>query len=143
MASQTDRPRATLRHEHRRGRLSHSAASVVCDLSGTGLPACLGLFHQAAHYAFLLLCILSAGCSRFESPDAAYQRARSAYMNGDLSRASALASASAARYRSEPSSPWFWRFRLLQAEALTAQNKIKDANALLMDPVPAIPALSQ
>jgi len=63
-------------------------------------------------------------------------------MNGDLSRASALASASAARYRSEPSSPWFWRFRLLQAEALTAQNKIKDANALLMDPVPAIPALS-
>src|SRR5947209_4805241 len=97
---------------------------------------------RAANCTVLLL-ILSASCSRFESPDAAYQHARSAFVAGGLSRASVLAAANAARYRSRPASLWFWKFRLLQAEALTGQNRTKEANALLADPVPPVPELSQ
>jgi CHAT domain-containing protein len=86
---------------------------------------------------------MAASCSHTKSPDAAYSQARRAFLNGDLKRAVTDASAGAARWKNDANSPWFWKFRLLQAEALTAESKSKDAAALLNQPVPAGPGLSQ
>src|SRR5512133_3811778 len=63
--------------------------------------------------------ILAASCSRL-GPQAEYDRAWKAYLRGELASAASLASAAAARH-ADRAKPWFWSFRLLQAEALSGQ----------------------
>jgi CHAT domain-containing protein len=91
----------------------------------------------------LLIAISIASCSRFESPDAAYRRAQSLFIGGSLDEAAAYASSNAARWSGNPNSPWYWKFRLLEAEALAAESKNKDLEKLIGDPVPPLPALRQ
>lgn len=86
---------------------------------------------------------MAASCLHTESPDAAYAQARRAFLSGDLNGAVAEASAGAAHWKSNANFQWYWEFRLLQAEALIAETKNKDAAALLNQPVPAAPGLSQ
>jgi CHAT domain-containing protein/tetratricopeptide (TPR) repeat protein len=93
--------------------------------------------------AALLLAFSIVSCSRFESPEAAYRRAQSLFIGGNLDQAAAYASSNAGRWRSNPDSPWFWKFRLLEAEALAAESRNKDSEKLLGDPVPPLPALAQ
>jgi CHAT domain-containing protein len=93
-------------------------------------------------YAALLIAVAIASCSRSGSPDAAYRRAQSLFIGGRLDEAAAYASGNAARWRN-PDDPWFWKFRLLEAEALAAESKNKDLEKLLGDPVPPLPALRQ
>jgi CHAT domain-containing protein len=93
--------------------------------------------------AALLIAVSIASCSRFESPEAAYRRAQSSFTAGHLDEAASYASSNAARLRNSPNSPWFWKFRLLEAEALAAESKNKDLEKLLGDPVPPLPALRQ
>lgn len=93
--------------------------------------------------AAILVVFLAASCSRTESPDVAYGRARGTYLSGELDKAIAYASASGARWKGDQTSPWFWRFRLLQAEALSAESRSKEAAGLLHGPVPARAELSQ
>jgi CHAT domain-containing protein/tetratricopeptide (TPR) repeat protein len=96
-----------------------------------------------ARRAVILVAVLAASCSRTGSPDAAYAQSRRAFLSGDLDTAIALASAGAARFKSDRNSPWFWKFRLLQAEALSAEYRNKEAAELLADPVPATVGSSQ
>jgi CHAT domain-containing protein len=63
------------------------------------------------------------------------------YLRGELAEASAKAAAQAARH--DPLSTAHWKFRLLQAEALTGLAKNDDAAALLANPVPAGRGLEQ
>jgi CHAT domain-containing protein len=93
--------------------------------------------------AALLVAFAIASCSRFESPEAAYRRAQASFVAARLDEAASYASSSAARWSHHPDSPWFWKFRLLEAEALTAESKNKDSEKLLGDPVPPLPALKQ
>jgi CHAT domain-containing protein len=92
--------------------------------------------------AALLIAISIASCSRFASPDAAFRRAQSSFIAGRLDEAVSYAAANAGRWNN-PNSPWFWKFRLLEAEALAAESKNKDLEKLLGDPVPPLPALGQ
>lgn len=64
-------------------------------------------------------------------------------MEGDLNAAIRQASAGVARYGADPHSAWGWRFRLLEAEALSVQSRTTEAEALLHTPVPAGADLSQ
>jgi CHAT domain-containing protein len=91
----------------------------------------------------LLLSGLLASCSVFESRGAVYDRAQSAYLQGDLFSALAQASAGASRFGSDSKSPWSWKFKLLQAETLAAQSRITEARALLRNPVPTGPGLGK
>jgi CHAT domain-containing protein len=93
--------------------------------------------------AALLIAVSIASCSRFGSPGAAYRRAQSSFVGGNLDEAAAYASSNADRWRNNPDSPWFWKFRLLEAEALAAESKNKDLEKLLGHPVPPLPALRQ
>jgi CHAT domain-containing protein len=93
--------------------------------------------------AALFLAVSIASCSRFESPEAAYRRAQSSFIAGKLDEAASSAASNAAHFRNNPNSPWFWKFRLLEAEALAAESKNKDLEKLLGDPVPPLPALRQ
>jgi len=93
--------------------------------------------------AALLIAVSIASCSRSESPEAAYRRAQSAYIAGNLEEAASYAASNAARWKYDPNSPWFWKFRLLEAEVLAAESKNKDSEKLVGDPVPPIPALRQ
>src|ERR1700678_4846929 len=96
-----------------------------------------------ARSAVILTAVLAASCLRSEPPEVAYGKARAIFFHGDLNKAIASASAGAARWKSDANSPWFWKFRLLQAEALTLQYKNEEAAALLKEPVPPGPASSQ
>jgi CHAT domain-containing protein len=97
----------------------------------------------ASSAAVLIAAVLAASCCSSESPDAAYSRASEAYFRGDLDKAILYASASGARWNSDRNSPWFWKFRLQQAEALHAESKDVEAAGLLSDPVPARAELNQ
>src|SRR5205085_10537378 len=52
------------------------------------------------------------------------------------------ASAGTKRWGADRKSPWFWKFQLLRAEALTVQGKAREADELLKQPVPG-PELDQ
>jgi CHAT domain-containing protein/tetratricopeptide (TPR) repeat protein len=97
----------------------------------------------ARRAAVILLAVWAAACSLTERPEAAYSKARTAFLSGDLDRAIADANAGAARWKDDRNPAWFWKFRLLQAEALTAQFKNKDAAELLSQPIPSGPGLNQ
>ena len=93
--------------------------------------------------AAIVIGISVCSCTRPLPVDDSYRHAWSAYLAGNLPQAVEEASRAADRWRKDPTSPWFWRFRLLEAEILTAQAKAPEARALLTDPVPARPELAQ
>jgi CHAT domain-containing protein len=93
--------------------------------------------------AAIIIGISISACSRPLPVDDSYRHAWSAYLAGNLPQAVEEASRSAERWRNDSNSPWFWRFRLLEAEILTAQAKAPEARALLSDPVPARSELTQ
>ena len=76
------------------------------------------------------------------APQQEYRRALQAFRTGDLSGALKVTRRNP-RWRNNPNSEWFWRFRLLEAESLSAQGKIGDAEKLLSIPVPENPELGQ
>ena len=90
----------------------------------------------------LIACLALVSCAR-TSPEEAYRRAWASYAAGDLTVAARAATEGAARWRQDRNSPWFWQFRLLEAEILAAQANRKQAAALLEDPVPPAPELAQ
>src|SRR5438552_12688981 len=98
---------------------------------------------RSARKTAILLAVFTTYCSRTQGPEVLYRHAWATYLSGDLPRAVEEASRNAARWRKEPSSPWYWNFRLLEAEALTAQSRMKEAGALLKDPAPSRPEWSQ
>jgi CHAT domain-containing protein len=94
--------------------------------------------HSGLSATFFLL-VLSA-CSR-HGPAQAYDQALSAYIAGDLARAVSESSENAEHLQGDRF--WHWKFRLLEAEALTVQSRNRDAEKLLLDPVPASDRLTQ
>src|SRR5262245_2867532 len=97
---------------------------------------------SARDVAAILIGVFLAACSR-SRPDADYHHTLATYLSGDLPRAVEQAARNAARWRKHPDSPWFWGFRLLQAEALTAQSRNQEAATLLKDAPPSGPEWSQ
>src|SRR5215470_14076596 len=78
---------------------------------------------QAARLAAALAAVCVAGCGHFGADDKAYAHARTVYRQGYLAQSANEALAGADRLKGERDSPLFWNFRLLAAEALTAQAK--------------------
>jgi CHAT domain-containing protein len=101
---------------------------------------------RAGACAFAVACLISAGalvgCSKTAS-DKAYEKARAAYVRGDLAAALEAARLHATSLQAAPNSPWLWRFRLLEAEILTTQAKFREAGELLAADAPRIPELEQ
>jgi CHAT domain-containing protein len=89
----------------------------------------------------LLLVLLASSCGR-GTLETVYQLAWTAYVKGDLRGAADQASRGIGRAR-DRQSPWFWKFRLLEAEVLIDQSKGDQAASLLTESVPSEPQLSQ
>jgi CHAT domain-containing protein/tetratricopeptide (TPR) repeat protein len=81
-----------------------------------------------------------AACSQY-SAEREYLLVWKTYLRGELAVAAAEAGAHGARH--DPLSTAHWKFRLLQAEALTGLARNDEAAALLADPVPAGRGLEQ
>src|SRR3712207_6259302 len=64
-----------------------------------------------------------------------YDETVKTYLRGELAAAAERAHAASAK--ADPRSEWHWKNRLLEAEALTALSRTKDAEKLLADPAPA------
>lgn len=105
-------------------------------------PAALAKASRTAKRATsaAIILLLAAACSR-PSVDRAYDLAWKAYLRGELANAAAEAEAQAARQ--DPLTSAHWKFRLLQAEALTGLARNNEAALLLADPVPAGRGLEQ
>ena len=93
-------------------------------------------------FALLLIVLAAAAGCRSEAAEQAYRRTWSLYASGNLPRAASDCTRNAALW-TDRRSPWFWKFRLLDAEILTAQGKAAEAAALLNDAVPPGPELGQ
>src|ERR1051326_9279325 len=88
--------------------------------------------------AFAILC----GCTG-DSPERAYLRVWSLYTNGALAQAAEAAGKETQRFKRPADAAWFWRFRLLEAEALLTQGKVPQASAAIRNPIPAGPESSR
>src|SRR5690349_1091386 len=86
-----------------------------------------------ARAKLLLAVALAISCSR--SPQAQYDLAWKSYQRGELAEVFAITEEHASRHAGK-NPQWHWRFRLLQAETLTALGRNADAEALLgVDPL--------
>ena len=85
----------------------------------------------------LALSLLFAGCGRHFRPtaDEEYQRALAAFRQGDLAQAKDQAHSASQRY--PPASTYYWKFRLLEAEALIYSGKPQPAAEILALNVPS------
>ena len=93
--------------------------------------------------AWLCLLLLAGACGRPESAQRAYQRVWELYVSGNLPQTLKSVSTEANRWKDRPNSIWFWKFRLLHAEALLGLSRFDEAAALLKRPVAPLPALAQ
>lgn len=76
------------------------------------------------------------GCSRAESPQAAFDHAYLTFLHGDLQRAQVEAARNRQRFQNS-NSEWAWRFRTLEAEALLWRGMYPQVLALLQsEPLP-------
>ncbi len=65
------------------------------------------------------------------------------YVSGNLPQTIQAVSREADGWKDRPNTVWFWKFRLLHAEAVLGQGRYEEAAALLRRPVPPLPALAQ
>jgi len=105
------------------------------------MPQQTAVYRRSAVASVLFL--LAGACARPDSPERVYQRAWAQYVAGDLPQTILTVSKESEHWKDRPRSVWFWKFRLLHAEALLGQSKLKEAAALLQNPVPPLSALSQ
>jgi CHAT domain-containing protein len=85
---------------------------------------------------------LLTACSLFHRPSAIYEHARTEYLHGDVAGAAAETARAADTWR-DPNSPWYWKFRLLHAEALTTLARYAEAEQQLNLPAPTRRELRQ
>ncbi len=86
-----------------------------------------------------LACVLLAGCARdAASPDQLLRRAALEMRHGNLTEARRQVASAEVRW-TDSGSPWYWRFRLLDAEIVLAEGRAEEARKLLAAPVPRIP----
>ncbi len=90
----------------------------------------------------LILLVACAGPKR-DPPEAIYERGRQELRLGNFDKAAAQADLGFRGWRSQAGSPWYWRFRLLQAEILLARGKAKEALPLLQARLPDSPEFSE
>src|ERR1051325_11827438 len=83
----------------------------------------------AAKVAVLLIAIAGTSCSP-RQPGQAYILAWADYVNGNLREAAEESHRESVRWQTASTLPWHWKFRLLEAEALWAQSKKKEAERL-------------
>ncbi|HMC61090.1 MAG TPA: hypothetical protein VKJ01_18010, partial [Candidatus Solibacter sp.] len=86
-------------------------------------------------FALLLIVFASATGCRHEPAEEAYRHTWSLYAAGNLSQAASDCTRNASLF-TDRRSPWYWKFRLFEAEILIAQGKMVAAEALLKDAVP-------
>src|SRR3989442_586227 len=86
-------------------------------------------------YAVMAALAALCGC-KSDSPDDAYRRVWSLYASGSRAQAGEAAAKGSHRFKERSDAAWFWKFRLLEAEALLAQGKIPQASAAIKSPVP-------
>jgi CHAT domain-containing protein len=86
---------------------------------------------------FLLLtaCWIFAACAR--KPDALFQLAKTQYEHGDFVSARANAQAGYERFRKQPDSRWYWKYKLQCAEMLLYNGNTAEAKTLLIKEPPA------
>src|SRR5438067_12040785 len=84
----------------------------------------------------LAIVIASLSSCRVESPAEAYEHVWSLYTNGALPDAAEAARTKSLQFNKPAQADWYWRFRLLQAEALLAQGNVRYASPLIQDPIP-------
>src|ERR1035437_9239622 len=92
---------------------------------------------------FAALIALSVTACTHRRAEEAYRDALAAYARGDLRQAAETARRNSDRMRGGPDVVSFWKFRLLEAEALTAQSRNREAETLLADPLSHRPELAQ
>jgi CHAT domain-containing protein/tetratricopeptide (TPR) repeat protein len=93
-------------------------------------------------YTPLLAALVLTSCSS-ASQETAYERVWSLYTSGALPEAAQAAAIQKNKFRRSGDLALFWKFRLLEAEALLAQVKVSEASALLKEEIPASLRLTQ
>lgn len=78
-----------------------------------------------------LLLMVLAGCSRPPSAETAYAQSWKAFRQGRLKEAQESAAAAIRRYHGDRSAPIATQLRLLEAESLLAQSRVRDAQTWL------------
>ncbi len=91
-------------------------------------------------WAFSLSLIVLAGCSRqlTQSPEALFAEARTDHKQGHFAKARELARVGYSRFKNQPRSEWYWKFKLLYAEMHLWNGDTKQADLLLSQPPPPI-----
>jgi CHAT domain-containing protein/Flp pilus assembly protein TadD len=84
---------------------------------------------------WIVACVLLGACSRSGDPEAEFQHLQEALVRGDLIQVHQAAE-KAARHYSQSSPEWAWRFRLLDANALSFSGKTDDVLAALHADLP-------
>jgi CHAT domain-containing protein len=83
----------------------------------------------------VLLAIFGSACTpRVDRASDLYAQAFRSFQQGDLPQAQKRVHQGAALWTDQPSSAWYWRFRLLEAEVLIAQGKAHDAMQIVEAP---------
>jgi CHAT domain-containing protein len=82
------------------------------------------------------ICAVIVSCTTRDSGERVYRTAWSSYVSGNLNLVETDAAIGAARLQQKRNSKWYWSLRLLEAEAMLAQAKRTQAEALLLQPVP-------
>lgn len=90
-----------------------------------------------ARRAVLLLVIL-AGCRNASAPEDLHAQIFRKIRQGDLPAAGRDLAAIRSGWRHDENNPWYWRFRLLDAELAVAMGKYSEAGQFIRLPVPRI-----
>jgi CHAT domain-containing protein len=98
---------------------------------------------SAAKAAKLLTVVCFVSCSHRDPGKETYLRAWHDYVLGNFSGVVEEAGRSLKEPPNSENFSWYWKIRLLKAEALTVQSKTVEAAALIKDPIPGGPDSSQ
>ena len=87
---------------------------------------------------YLLPFLLPAcGCRESQSPDSLYQESERLFRRGQNRQALKTVDRGWRNWKSNPTSPWHWKFRLLEAELLISEGSIESARELLAGAPPS------